>query len=104
MLKEGKELAVVIDEISGMTDVRSNLGAMGVITNGNLTVILLAHSISSCGTTALTLSSQKSMAEDGGLLTWSVVRVCSLHLSAEVLALIVQEWNFSKEKDTLMDR
>jgi non-canonical (house-cleaning) NTP pyrophosphatase len=38
MLKEGKELADVIDEVSGQSDVRSNEGAMGVVTNGNLTV------------------------------------------------------------------
>lgn len=38
MLKEGRELADVIDEVSGKSDVRSNEGAMGVVTNGNLTV------------------------------------------------------------------
>jgi len=38
MLKEGKELADVIDEVSGKSDVRSNEGAMGIVTNGNLSV------------------------------------------------------------------
>lgn len=38
MLKEGKELAEVIDAISGKADVRSREGAMGVLTNGHLTV------------------------------------------------------------------
>ncbi|ELR25034.1 NTPase [Acanthamoeba castellanii str. Neff] len=33
MLKEGKELADVIDEVSGKSDVRSNEGAMGIVTN-----------------------------------------------------------------------
>ena len=32
----GEELATVIDRLSGENDVRSNLGAMGVITNGVL--------------------------------------------------------------------
>lgn len=35
-LKAGKELAHVIDEMTGETDVRSGLGAMGVLTNGAL--------------------------------------------------------------------
>jgi hypothetical protein len=38
MLKEGKELADVIDEVSGKSDVRSNEGAMGIVTNGYLSV------------------------------------------------------------------
>lgn len=32
----GEELATVIDKLSGQTDVRSNLGAMGIISNGAL--------------------------------------------------------------------
>lgn len=33
----GKEMAEVIDELSGKTDVRSNEGAMGILTAGHLT-------------------------------------------------------------------
>ena len=33
---EKKELATIMDELSGLTDVRSNLGAMGILTNGHL--------------------------------------------------------------------
>lgn len=36
IVNEKKELADVIDELSGMTDVRSTLGAMGVLTAGHL--------------------------------------------------------------------
>lgn len=32
----GEELATVIDRLSGEKDVRSNLGAMGIVTNGAL--------------------------------------------------------------------
>lgn len=35
-LKQGKELGVLVDELSGKQNVRSNLGAMGLITNGHL--------------------------------------------------------------------
>lgn len=36
LLEEGKELAEVIDQLSGLADVRSDLGAMGILTNGFL--------------------------------------------------------------------
>lgn len=36
ILEEGKELAEVIDMLTGETDVRSGLGAMGVLTAGHL--------------------------------------------------------------------
>ncbi|KAG8344789.1 hypothetical protein TRVL_04378 [Trypanosoma vivax] len=36
ILVEGKELATVIDELSGQTDVRSGQGAMGILTNSYL--------------------------------------------------------------------
>ncbi|KAI8904873.1 Non-canonical purine NTP phosphatase/PRRC1 [Gorgonomyces haynaldii] len=36
MIHSGMELADVIDHITGQTDVRSNQGAMGIITNGLL--------------------------------------------------------------------
>lgn len=36
ILEDKKELAEIIDEITGETDVRSKLGAMGVLTNGHL--------------------------------------------------------------------
>jgi len=36
IVRDGKELAEVIDALTGETDVRSNLGAMGVLTNGHL--------------------------------------------------------------------
>ncbi|KAJ3032096.1 hypothetical protein HDV00_007983 [Rhizophlyctis rosea] len=32
----GEELATVIDDLSGQTDVRSNAGAMGILTNGHV--------------------------------------------------------------------
>jgi inosine/xanthosine triphosphatase len=35
-LKAGKELATVMDEMTGETDVRSGLGAMGILTGGAL--------------------------------------------------------------------
>eukprot|EP00762_Andalucia_godoyi_P007044 ANDGO_07733.mRNA.1 Non-canonical purine NTP phosphatase len=36
ILNEGKELADVIDSLTGLTDVRSGLGAMGILTDGHL--------------------------------------------------------------------
>ncbi|EPY26006.1 hypothetical protein STCU_06368 [Strigomonas culicis] len=36
ILSEGKELADIIDDLTGETDVRSGLGAMGVLTAGHL--------------------------------------------------------------------
>lgn len=35
-LLQGKELADVMDEVTGLHDVRSNQGAMGILTNGIL--------------------------------------------------------------------
>jgi inosine/xanthosine triphosphatase len=36
ILDEKKELAEVMDELTGQTDVRSHLGAMGILTDGHL--------------------------------------------------------------------
>jgi inosine/xanthosine triphosphatase len=36
ILEEGKELAEVIDAMTGLTDVRSDMGAMGILTGGRL--------------------------------------------------------------------
>jgi inosine/xanthosine triphosphatase len=36
IIHEKKELAQVMDELTGQTDVRSNLGAMGILTDGYL--------------------------------------------------------------------
>ena len=36
IVNEGKELAEVMDELTGESDVRSNLGAMGILTAGHL--------------------------------------------------------------------
>lgn len=36
IIEEGKELADVMDQLTGQSDVRSNLGAMGVLTAGHL--------------------------------------------------------------------
>ena len=35
-INKGKELAIVIDEMTGLSDVRSKQGAMGIVTNGAL--------------------------------------------------------------------
>ena len=37
MLKEGKELAEVVDALTGRSDVRHEEGMYGLITNGNIT-------------------------------------------------------------------
>lgn len=36
IIEDKMELAEVMDELTGQTDVRSNLGAMGILTNGHL--------------------------------------------------------------------
>jgi hypothetical protein len=84
MLKEGKELADVIDEVSGKSDVRSNEGAMGIVTNGNLSVHpptyitrYLRHH----------LTFRPLPAESRGLLARGLVCVRSLHLTAQVLGM-----------------
>lgn len=85
MLKEGKELADVIDEVSGKSDVRSNEGAMGIVTNGNLSVPPppTCHWMGTISHSPF----HPLPAEGRGLLARGLVCVRSLHLTTQVLGM-----------------